>query len=348
MAIDYSKFSSIGDEDDDVTAEVKRAVESHWVENSRATHYSRGLLADPLCANVFKELHQVDDMEVKINTTDAEKENLLAFVAVQQYDGGGSDNTLSAPAIMEFMQKGRTPKSSLLLAFTWAVDKRIAKSGRSASETQPIMNMLLGAINTLLAADKQGSARALFEELKREPDSAFATRYFGRELGKARYEKYRAKAHYEETRWRYGDLPPWRDYTDQRIQDGLDGFFGGLYNFIFVRYPSRILYGGCFVALFHKQLIQLVGILLGLNFYEHGMLVWPTAVQTVAATGAFSAEGLSAAGEAECVDTGADAETAGATAMDAAATPTVPQAAPSPWPDAPEPPFEPDYANLPK
>ena len=99
MAIDYSRFDSVGDEDDDVAADVKRAKESKAVENARDTHYARGLLADPLLTNVFAELHQADDMHVKIKPSEAEMADLLGFIAVQQYNGGAADNTLSAVSV---------------------------------------------------------------------------------------------------------------------------------------------------------------------------------------------------------------------------------------------------------
>ena len=109
----------------------------------------------------------------------------------------------------------------------YAVQKRIEKSHRPADETEPIRAMLIGALNTLLACSRKGSAEQLFAELKREPDGAFATRYKAHEFGKARFDKYYVAARHEETRWHYGEAPPWRDYTPLPVQQAYDAVGDG-------------------------------------------------------------------------------------------------------------------------
>lgn len=231
MVLDYSKFDTVGDDDEEFKEQIKKSDEYKRPENSMETNYTRGILNDKLLIDVTSEMHEKDDRDEKIKLKDDELHNLLMFVTIQQYGKNRveEDNTPRAKPIKDFMATGRAPKVSHLLAFMWAVQKRIEKSGRPADETDPIASLLLGALNTLLAIAKKGSAGELFDELEKRPDGAFATRYRACELGTARFAKYREAVTYAETRWYYGDMPPWRDYTPLPAQKCLDDGASAIY-----------------------------------------------------------------------------------------------------------------------
>lgn len=209
MVLDYSKFANIGDDDEEITAEIKKQKEHAKPENSWDTHRARGLLNDPLMVKISGEMHVKDDRDDKIKLADGELEALLTFICVQQH-GEGADNTPRDRMISDLSFGAQAaPKASVLLAMMWAVQKRIDASDRPTDETAPLMAMLHNALNTLLGIAKMGSSAALFAELRARPDGAFAKRYKACELGKARFAKYAEAAHHEETRWHYGDMPPW-------------------------------------------------------------------------------------------------------------------------------------------
>lgn len=260
MVLDYGKFDHVGDDDDEFVADQKKAAEYAMPQNGSATHYARGLLGSSLLNNVMKELHEVNDREERIKVSDAESEGLLTFIAIQQREDGSADNVPCSVEVINFMQTGRAPKTSLLLAFVWAIDKRIVASAQPGAETQPLMDMLLGALNTILAISKKGSAKALFDELKREPSGAFATMYFAREFGKLRYAKYRAKVKHEEERWHYGDAPPWRDYTPQPVQDALDFVCGSISHVCYETYPKTSLAVVAFGCLAYPHIVRALGL----------------------------------------------------------------------------------------
>lgn len=224
MPVDYSKFDSIGDDDDQLVDQLKKEQERQKPENGASTHYARGLLSDRLLSGITDEMHPKDDRESKIELSGEQRQALLHFIAVQQH-GSEADNTPRATAIQDFMLSGKAPKTSVLLALMWAVEKRIEESGRPTAETEPIWSMLLGALNTLLACAKKDSAQSLFETMKRSPDGAFAKKYRALEFGRTRYEKYRMAALHEETRWKYGDAVPWRKYAPPWLQDQYDAFW---------------------------------------------------------------------------------------------------------------------------
>ena len=223
MVLDYSKFDRIGDDDEELDAQLRKEREYQRSENGAKTHLARGLLADPLMSGVMDDLHDKSDRDRKLKIDGTAREALITFIVIQAHGAGEVDNTSCAPAIIEFMQSGKAPKVSLMLAFVWAMQKRIDASERPATETEPLRSLLMGALNTLLSISKKESAEALFNHLKRAPESEFAKRYFAREFARARFEKYAAAAHHAETRWYYGDDIPWRDYTPQNVQDALDG-----------------------------------------------------------------------------------------------------------------------------
>jgi len=224
MVLDYSKFDCIGDDDEQLVGQLKLERERQKPENGWSTHYGRGLLSDPLLVGITAEMHVKDDRDTMLTLKDGEMESLLLFLVTQQ-NGSSTDNTPKAAAIAEFMASGRAPKTSVLLAMMWAVDRRIAKVGRPVEETSPIWGMLLGALNTLLAVAKKGSAEALYTSLDESPESVFAKRYAALEFGRARYDKYKAAAQHEEERWKYGDAIPWRDYAPRKVIDRYDFFW---------------------------------------------------------------------------------------------------------------------------
>ena len=198
MVLDYSKFDTVGDDDDEFVEQLKKEVEYSRPENAMNTHYARGLLSDPLFVDIFSDMHPKDDRDDKIKLDVAGREALLAFICIQQMANGEKDNTPRGKAIVDFINAGTAPKMSVLLAMTFAMQKRIDASSRPADETQPIRDMLLGALNTLLAVAKKGSATLLFDELMKNPDGAFARRYKARAFATERFAKYAEKARHEE------------------------------------------------------------------------------------------------------------------------------------------------------
>ena len=257
MVLDYSHFDNIGDDDEELVQQIKKTKEYSKPENSLDTHVARGILNDELMHNVMSELHVKTDRDEKLKIDEKDSVNLLTFITLQaNYGKDGkelTDNTPREKPIIDFLQRGTVPKSSVLLAMMWAIQKRIDKSGRPQTETDPLKNLLLGALNTLLGIAKQGSAKSCFYELKKNPTGPFATRYFARELAKERFDKYAAKASAEETAWRYGDAPPWRNYTPMPVQEKLDSFAinyrDPFYDLCEAGYGKWMLVGACLILI---------------------------------------------------------------------------------------------------
>ena len=257
MVLDYSHFDNIGDDDEELVQQIKKTKEYSKPENSLDTHVARGILNDELMHNVMSELHVKTDRDEKLKLDEKDSVNLLTFITLQaNYGKDGkelTDNTPREKPIIDFLQRGTVPKSSVLLAMMWAIQKRIDKSGRPQTETDPLKPPPWRAQHSTRHR-KTGLGQIVLlraqEESNRGP---FATRYFARELAKERFDKYAAKASAEETAWRYGDAPPWRNYTPMPVQEKLDSFAinyrDPFYDLCDQGYGKWMLVGACLILI---------------------------------------------------------------------------------------------------
>ena len=184
-------------------------------EDRPATNYARGLLADPLFAEVLMRAKKTDERPpgVRFELGDHELNCLLSFITTQQHDAS-TDNRPRAHEIVTWYESpaNRLPREEVLLALAYQMRKRCEdKADRTAAASgrgERILAMLEGALNTLAACAQEGGPRKLFTTVHRHPGSETATAYAKGEYARkltAPYSTRMAAEVAEAARWQYGD-----------------------------------------------------------------------------------------------------------------------------------------------
>ena len=183
--VDYSKWDLI--EDDDVpepgeglpTKELPKHGQPAYVD--RKAHHDESM---QLIASWTKEAYP--------RQTEDELQLLMRFISVQ-HKGIHPNNIMRHREIVAFLKscekKGKKPELHALLGLAKLAQKRLSDSDENIKgQAGRILMVSMSAINTLVAADSEGGAAALFETCLKAPlgevcrkyvDLRYATEIFG-------------------------------------------------------------------------------------------------------------------------------------------------------------------------
>lgn len=163
--VNYSKWDNIDDEDD-VAAPPDPGSASLA---RRQDHHKQSL---QLIAGQLKEAWPL--------LTDEQTAHLLQFVTTQ-HRGICPDNIKRATEIVGFVEAKQAPSAKPLHALALLVRQCATDAAGDAvmsdEQARRVFEVALCALNTVVACEAAGGARALFDELVREPDGATAERY---------------------------------------------------------------------------------------------------------------------------------------------------------------------------
>ena len=170
--VDYSKWDNLDVDDDDAVAPPDPTANLA----ARQDHHKQSL---QLIAGQLREAWPP--------LTDEQTAHLLQFVTTQ-HRGIHPNNIKRATEIVGFVEAKQAPSAKPLHALALLVRQRateatdgISTSAASApmSEEQArrVFEVALCALNTVVAIEASGGARALFDELVREPEGETAERY---------------------------------------------------------------------------------------------------------------------------------------------------------------------------
>ena len=153
----YDKWNDLEVSDDEGE---QRLNEYKKTENSQATSYARGLIGRQAVLKVLTDAFKAADEDSTLNNETTEA--VLSFVCVQQHSGGSADNRPEAANIIPYFEERRVPQVERLVLVTLYVRERL---DADKDTLQPVSDLLVGALNTIAAAQHVGSARRLFERL---------------------------------------------------------------------------------------------------------------------------------------------------------------------------------------
>jgi hypothetical protein len=193
--LDYSRFDTILDSDD----EDDQLNETRKPCNGNATNYARGLLSHPLLQAITQDMK--DDEGERRKLDDDTVPALLEWTAVQQ-NGASRDNRPNAARLVALYEsaafRARPVQVEVLVSMVWAarlrlegrhkdMDGRYLPAYPNDAQTKIVMEMLMSALNTLVACEAtRGGARALFETLCQDSECELTKKDLSGGFGEAR------------------------------------------------------------------------------------------------------------------------------------------------------------------
>ena len=166
--VDYSKWDMVDSDDEDVRA--VRGAPSRDSAVDRRAHHDQSLA---LIAEWVREAYPRID--------DAGLGQLMRFVSVQ-HPGVHAHNTMRHQGITAFLEaassEGRTPSLHALLALGHLAKERSeAADAEVAGRGGRVLVVAMHALNTLVACEREGGARRLFDVLLHAPEGEVGRRY---------------------------------------------------------------------------------------------------------------------------------------------------------------------------